>query len=282
MIAPHTVPDLAADYPLAPEQVAQFQRDGHVMLRGLCSPEEVAAYRPVIAGSVERFAGKRGPLAERDTIGQAFVLVGGIWNRDEGVARFTLARRFAKVAAELMQVDAVRLYHDVAITKEPGDGYTPWHQDSYYWPMDTIHTVTMWMALVEITPEMGALNFASGSYLAGDLGDEAISDQSHDHFERVIRERGFPVVNHVAGGVMAAGDATFHAGWTLHSAPGNATNRMREAITVVYYADGTRTFAQMGNPHREADFRAYMPGARPGGPAESRLNPVLYARPKSD
>jgi ectoine hydroxylase-related dioxygenase (phytanoyl-CoA dioxygenase family) len=217
-------------------------------------------------------------MEERDTIGKAFRLVGGIWNRDEAVARFTLARRFARIAADLMGVDAIRLYHDVAITKEPGGGYTPWHQDSYYWPMDTRHTVTMWMALVDISYEMGSLNFASGSYLCGDLGDEAISDRSHAYFEHVIRERGLPVVNHVAHGVMAAGDATFHAGWTLHSAPGNATDRTREAITVVYYADGTLTFPDMGNPHREWDFHTYMPGVRPGGAAASPLNPLLYRR----
>jgi hypothetical protein len=49
-------------------------------------------------------------------------------------------------------------------------------------------------------------------------------------------------------------------------------------ITVVYYADGTRTFPEMGNPHREADFRAFMPGVRPGESAVSPLNPVLYRR----
>ena len=29
-------------------------------------------------------------------------------------------------------------------------------------------------------------------------------------------------------------------------------------------ADGVRTFADMGNPHREYDFKAFMPGVVPG------------------
>ena len=35
--------------------------------------------------------------------------------------RFTLARRFAKIAADLMGVEGVRIYHDQALFKEPGD-----------------------------------------------------------------------------------------------------------------------------------------------------------------
>jgi ectoine hydroxylase-related dioxygenase (phytanoyl-CoA dioxygenase family) len=189
MTSNNHLPDLSSNYPLTEEQITRFQRDGHALLRGVCSPEEVAAYRPVITEAVARFRRQPRPLEERDTIGKAFLLVGGIWNRDERMARFTLARRFAKIAADLMGVEGVRLYHDVAVDKEPGGGYTPWHQDSYYWPMDTLKTVTMWMPLVDITREMGAISFASGSYHAGDLGDEAISDYSHAYFEKIITPR---------------------------------------------------------------------------------------------
>ena len=271
----NSLPPLSTPYPLAEEQKQEFRQNGHVLLREVCTSEEVAAYAPVIIGAATRFAPKMPPLAERDTVGKAFVLVGGIWNRDADMARFTLAERFAGIAAGLMGVPAVRVYHDVAINKEPGGGYTPWHQDAYYWPMNTPHTVTMWMPLVDITYEMGALNFASGSHSAGDLGDKSISDTTHDYFEQTINERGYPVATHVRDGVMHAGDATFHSGWTLHSAPGNQSDRARQVITVVYFANGVNTFADMGNPHREADFRAYMPGVTPGEKAASALNPLV-------
>jgi ectoine hydroxylase-related dioxygenase (phytanoyl-CoA dioxygenase family) len=272
------LPPLDSDYALDPASIQAFRRDGHVLLRGVCSPEEIASYAPVIADAAARFSGESRPLAERDTQGRAFILVGGIWNRDPAMARYTLARRFARIASELMGVDAVRLYHDVAINKEAGAGYTPWHQDSYYWPMETPHTVTLWMPLLEISRRMGALNFASGSHQHGCLGEMPLSDESHRYFARLIGERGFQVVNHAAREPMAAGDATFHAGWTLHSAPDNQSDQARQAITVVYYADGARTFAEMGNRHREADFRAYMPGVQPGELAVSPLNPLVYDR----
>ena len=164
------LPELDSDYALSLEQIENFQRDGHILLRDVCSQEEISAYSPMIIDVATRFAPDMPPIEERDTLGKAFVLVGGIWNRDEQMAKFTLARRFGKIAADLMGVASTRLYHDVAINKEPKGGYTPWHQDAYYWPMDTPNCVTMWMPLADITYEMGTLNFASGSQKCGDLG----------------------------------------------------------------------------------------------------------------
>src|SRR6185312_281663 len=103
-------------------------------------------------------------LAERDTYHKAFIQVDGLWRRDERVRKFVLARRFGKVAADLMGVDGVRVYMDQALFKEPGGGHTPWHQDQYYWPLDTHNTITMWMPLVDIDVQMGMLTFASGSH----------------------------------------------------------------------------------------------------------------------
>src|SRR5207249_11996994 len=55
------------------------------------------------------------------------------------------------------------LYHDQALFKEAGGGRTPWHQDMYYWPLDTDRTITMWMPLVDVPAEVGSMLFASGS-----------------------------------------------------------------------------------------------------------------------
>jgi ectoine hydroxylase-related dioxygenase (phytanoyl-CoA dioxygenase family) len=267
------LPDLSSPYALPETAPESFRKNGSVVLRGVCTPEEIAAYRPLLSAAATRFSEETRPLEERDTLGKAFVLVTGLWNRDPQVARFTLATRFARIAAQLMGVPAVRLYHDVAINKEAGGGYTPWHQDAYYWPMDTPHTITMWMPLVDVNAQMGALNFAEGSHTAGDLGEHHISDDTQAHFERVIAERGYPVVGHT----LQAGDATFHAGWTLHSAPGNATDRAREVMTVVYYADGVRTYPTIGNPHRQWDWEHFMPGVAPGEIAASPLNPLIVS-----
>jgi ectoine hydroxylase-related dioxygenase (phytanoyl-CoA dioxygenase family) len=117
-------------------------------------------------------------------------------------------------------VHGVRLYHDQALFKEPGGGYTPWHQDQNFWPLDTDRTITLWMPLVDVPAEVGTMSFASGSHKVPALRGPVISDASQEAFAAAIEELGLPVATH---GPLAAGDATFHAGWTVHSAPPNPT-----------------------------------------------------------
>lgn len=157
------LPDLAAGHDVSAEQVAEFQRNGHILLRSIACSEEVAAYRGVIVAAREQFGAERTPLENRDTYGKAFLKGMNLWPKDEGVRRFVLAGRFAKIAADLLGVEGVRVYHDQALLKEPGGGITPWHQDQQYWPLDTDDTITMWMPLVDVSPEMGTMRFASGS-----------------------------------------------------------------------------------------------------------------------
>jgi ectoine hydroxylase-related dioxygenase (phytanoyl-CoA dioxygenase family) len=265
--------NLSQDYLLLDEQIEAYQRNGHILLKGVCSAEEIRTYEPPIKAAVERYNTELRPLAERDTYGMAFLQIMNLWVRDEVVKRYTLARRFARIAAQLMGVKGVRIYHDQALFKEPGGGITPWHQDEYYWPLDTDNTLTMWMPLVDVTPDMGTLVFASGSQATGYLGKLPISDESEALFKRFVTEKGFQLV---PGASMAAGDATFHSGWTMHTAPGNQSSICREVMTVIYMADGAH-IKQPDNKHREDDLANWLPGCKPGDLAASPLNPLVYS-----
>lgn len=76
---------------------------------------------------------------------------------------------------------------------------------------------------------------------------------------------------------MKAGDATFHSGWTLHSATPNYTDRMREVMTIIYFEDGVRIM-EPDHANRVADLEAWLPGQKPGEVAASPLNPIVYSR----
>ena len=265
------LPEINDVYALSNKDIAAYQRDGHVVLRGVLSAAEVQAYEPYIAAAVKNYTTEFRPLAERDTYAKAFLQIMNLWVRDEAVRRYVLAHRFAQIAADLMGVERVRLYHDQALFKEPGGGITPWHQDEFYWPLDTDHTITMWMPLVDVTPEMGTLLFASGSHREGYLGELPISDKSDETFRQFVAERGYPIV---PGPTMAAGDASFHSGWTLHTAPGNSTEVMREVMTVIYFADGARVTVP-DHQNRVNDLASWLPGLKPGDLAASKLNPLV-------
>ncbi|MCH2172992.1 phytanoyl-CoA dioxygenase family protein [Myxococcota bacterium] len=265
-------PTLSSTFELSERDIDAYRRDGHVTVRGLARPDEIEYFRPSLLGAGDRLRHDRRPLEERDTYGRAFVQVFNLW-RDNGTAQaFVHSRRFARVAAELMGVSGVRLYHDQALFKEPGGGATPWHQDQFYWPLDTSNTITLWIPLVPVIPEMGTMTFASGSQRFGSLGEFAIGDESNARFANVIEDREFACTRSVA---FDLGDASFHSGWTLHSAPPNRTKTLREVMTVIYYADGARVSA-LDHPNRQFDRDMWLRGCEPGELAAGKLNPCLY------
>ncbi len=254
------------------ELISSFRENGHTLTPAILSDDEVAAYRDVINHAAYKYNTEHRALAERDTYGKAFLQIMNLWEVDEEVRKFTLAKRFAKTAADLLGVEKVRIYHDQALYKEPGGGLTPWHQDQYYWPLDTVNTVTMWMPLIDITEEMGMLTFASGSHRAGFVENIAISDESEKKLEQYIKEKGFAITRPSS---MKAGDATWHYGWTLHSAPGNASKEVtREVMTIIYFADGAYV-TEPKNKHQEADRQRWLQGLEPGSKAASALNPLV-------
>jgi hypothetical protein len=271
--APTALPDLSSPYALSDVARQEFERDGHVLLRRVATHEEVGAYRPLIRDATFVNTVETRALDARDTYGKAFIQVGDIWVKEPAAAGFTLARRFARIAAELLGVPAVRLYHDQALFKEPGGGPTPWHQDQYYWPLETDRTVTMWMPLLDITGDMGGMEFGSGTHRRPALAELAISDASEAFFEDMAASGEFPVTKPVP---MAAGDATFHAGWTLHRAMPNTSSQMREVMTIIFFADGSRLL----EPHykeRRGPFESLFLGLSPGDLAASDKTPIVYS-----
>jgi ectoine hydroxylase-related dioxygenase (phytanoyl-CoA dioxygenase family) len=268
----NTLPVLNDTYTVDKDQVKEFQTNGHILLRNVLSREEVEAYRPVINGAAYKYNTEKRNLEDRDTYGKAFLQIMNLWESDETMRHFTLAQRFSKIAASLLGVEKVRLYHDQALYKEPGGGFTPWHQDQYYWPIDITQTVTMWMPLIDITEDLGMLTFASGSHKKGIVDDLPISDESEAILEKHVKDNGYPVTR---PSFMNAGDATFHYGCTLHSAPGNASNEItREVMTIIYFADGA-VVMEPKNSFQENDRQRWLCGLEPGSLAASRLNPLL-------
>jgi len=245
-----------------------FARDGHVLVRDISPREQIAEYRPVIERVVKTMRDeKQGRI---DDYSKLFTQVTNIWRLDDAAKQIVLNPHFARVAAELLGVPSVRLYHDQALFKLAGAARTPWHQDRYYWPLDTDRTVTMWLPLIDVDEEMGPMIFASGSHHATGLGDLMISDQTDRRLAKIIADRGWKLWTQP----VRAGDATFHAGGTLHSAGANRSNRTREILTVIYFAIGTRV-AEPANDHQRVDLEVFIPGAKPGDEAKSELNAIL-------
>ncbi|MES2276422.1 MAG: phytanoyl-CoA dioxygenase family protein [Bacteroidota bacterium] len=266
-----TLPALDNIKKLDSENIGEFRKKGHTLIHAVLTKEEVEAYRPVIVNAAEKYNTEKRELKDRDTYGKAFLQIMNLWRDDADTRKFVLAKRLGKIAADLLGVENVRIYHDQALFKEAGGGPTPWHQDQYYWPIDNDKTITMWMPLIDIDVQMGMLTFASGSFTKGAVFDFEISDESENLFDKYVADNGFDITR---AEVMQAGDATWHRGFTIHKAPGNYSDTMREVMTIIYVADGSRVAPPI-NQWQHNDLEKWLMNKPVGELINSELNPVV-------
>lgn len=244
-------------------QQGELRNNGYVSIRGLVKTAEVAYFRPLIGESMRRQRPERRREMDR--------VASNLWRLDEGIRRLVLARRLGKVAADLLGVSNVRIYHDEALFKEPGAGGSPWRRDGYFQPLDGSGTITVWMPMVDLSVDMGMLAIAAGSHKHGMSYDPRVADGAEPGYRKYIREQQLPVTQQAA---MRAGDSVWFYGDTVHSAGANRTDRTREVMSVIYMAEGTRV-RQPVNAAQTAGWNAWLMGLPPGRLAASELNPLV-------
>jgi ectoine hydroxylase-related dioxygenase (phytanoyl-CoA dioxygenase family) len=264
--------DIDTHHPLTDDQIARFRRDGYVKLKHVLSPEVIEHYGKVITAEVHRLNTMHLPLEQRDTYSKAFLQVMNIWTKNDTVKEFCFGKKLARMAAELMGVKGVRLYHDQALYKEPAGGITPWHADQYYWPLSSPNTVTVWIPLQATPMELGPLGFSIGSHRFEAGRELGISDESEKVISRSLKDHNYPLDETP----FDLGEVSFHYGWTFHRAGPNTSNRPRAVMTIIYMEDGIRLIAPKHKNH-QLDWDTWMPGVKIGEPAASPLNPLVYS-----
>lgn len=257
-------------FTIAEDVIAQYRNDGFVRLPGLLDAEELAHYGAEITRLTLALNTQVKPLEERETYDRAFLQVMNLWRSSEEARRFVFGKRLAGVAAQLLGVKAVRLYHDQSLYKEPSGGITPAHADQYYWPLATDRAITAWIPLQPVPLEMGPLEFYAGSHRSEIGRDLPISDESEARITADMEAQGFPIDR----AAYALGDVSFHGGWTFHRAGPNRSREPRSVMTMIYF-DADMTVAEPVNRMQQSDLAQWLPGLQPGDLAASPLNPLL-------
>ncbi|MGI3785502.1 MAG: phytanoyl-CoA dioxygenase family protein [Janthinobacterium lividum] len=233
-IAPDQSPPLPGT-PLPTEVVDSYRRNGFVQLRGVLSPAEV-----------ERFAAAAGEAYERGSAlnptDQTFKQVVNVWREDPVLRELTFHPRLAAAATELAGLP-LRLWHDQLLMKKPHNrAATEYHQDAPYWPhARSRHSLSAWVALVDVPVERGCMTFLPGQQDRHDIRAVDLTDRT-DLFEAAPELVYAPRVTLP----LRAGDVTFHNGFTPHTANANDTDEVRLAHVVIYV---DRDVAYDGRPH---------------------------------
>lgn len=134
----------------------------------------------------------------------------------------------------------ILLYNVDYIIKEPGsDAFVSWHQDLTYWGLaDDDAQVSMWLALEPATAESGCMSMVPGSHRGGRVVHvEQPSDANVLLLGQQIVGVDPATARHYP---LAAGQASFHHGWTVHESGPNRARHRRVGLNVQYLAPHNR------------------------------------------
>ena len=214
------------------EEVTFYQEYGWVMMRQLVAPEFAAELLCVGQEWRERSDKETGPRCPaRDESAEPF-------------RSFMFSERMSQNAMRLVNrkrlkgVDVPLRYRiDILIQKLPGAAGSTYHQDSSEHGSDRVGELQFWLALAEVTPEMGAMRFVSRSHREGPLGS-VFNDDRGDLLEQ------FPNLTSVLelspSFRYQLGDCTVHHGYTIHGGPANSTDKPRWSYLFSYSPADTR------------------------------------------
>tara|TARA_B100001146_G_scaffold224690_1_gene243604 strand:+ start:2614 stop:3429 length:816 start_codon:yes stop_codon:yes gene_type:complete len=241
--------------------VSEFRREGWIKLPRLIGDEQLARLQEIYeieeATGSSTLSGEIGEDGVKDSFAyQTHPDMAKMWsNRIDLRLRWPelqgLVRLYSKVALALIGCPEVLVFWDKTFTKPPiaeGTRQSVWHQDLPYNPIDRRGFLSVWIAVEDVSEEMGAMRFIPRSHRLGPLGRLDLVGQDHG-WEELLRSDDLEIVSPPVTQPLAAGEATVHDGLTLHGAGENRSGNPRRGWTIIYIPSDTRW---TGGPHPHA------------------------------
>jgi ectoine hydroxylase-related dioxygenase (phytanoyl-CoA dioxygenase family) len=262
---------------LSTSTVADFQRDGVVVLRGVFR-DWVEPLRAGVAALMADPSSRERSVRPADGAAPFFQDLCN-WQRIEPFRSFVLDSPAAPLAAGLMQSATARFFHDHVLVKAPGNStVTPWHQDQPYYCVNGERSVSFWAPLDPVDRAV-ALECVASSHLWGGKGFRPMRfDGSRlyadDDFETMpdidARRDELPI----RGWSLEPGDAIAFDFRTVHGAPANTSTRSRRVFSTRWVGDGARFIRRGANGSPAFPHLALEDGA----PFDAPEFPLVWPR----
>ncbi len=170
------------------------------------------------------------------------------WNRFDQYRRFMFESSVGEIAADLMQSQSARIFHEHVLVKEPGTNkVTPWHHDQPYYCVDGQQVCSLWIPLDAVNAET-CPKFIAGSHRWGSwFMPRKFSGVDYDHRDSKLEvmpdiDRN-PADYDMRYWDLQPGDAIAFHFLTVHGAPANLSPNRRRGFAARWLGDDT-VFAQ--------------------------------------
>ena len=267
--------------PITDAEVAAYERDGAVLLKGLFDLEWIELLRD----AVEADKKTPGPMVRYNTppggAGEFFVDF-QLWQRWEQSRRFAFDGPGGAIAARMMGATTVNYYHDHLLVKEPGtQERTPWHHDQPYYPVEGWMVGSIWLPLDPVAKEV-CVEFIPGShrwdrwfapqFFKTGNPELQVQDPRFEIIPDFEAERG---QHELLSWELEVGDCIFFHGLVVHGASGNPSPQgRRRAYATRWLGEDTRYAARSGqiSPPLEGH------GLKSGDPMDCEMFPRVWPR----
>lgn len=234
----------ARHQPLAAATIDAYARDGAVLLRGALDASELARLAQGISHNLAQLSALALVASEPDDPGH-FVEDFCTWQDNPAYADILQRSALPHIAAQLMQSQTVRLYHDHLLVKEPGTRQaTPWHQDQPYYNVSGRQNVSFWIP-VDPVPLASTLRFVAGSHTGTWYMPRSFRDHQAQWFpEGTLAE--LPAIEaeperfRQLAWALEPGDCVAFHMLSLHASSGVGPGSRRRVFSARYLGDDAR------------------------------------------
>lgn len=117
--------------------------------------------------------------------------------------------------------------------KQPKDSHqVGWHQDIAYWPLRPANnSVTVWLALDNVSIDNGAVKFIAGSHKQGLVEHRSFDGEGGLEFHADIGE---DMIRDVMVMELKKGQLSLHSDLVLHSSSRNSSKHRRRGLVIRY------------------------------------------------
>ncbi len=230
---------------LTPEQLAAYERDGYIIVRGLFTREETR-----LLGETAHHDNAMDKASSSMDDGSGNSVRLALWNHPgDGVyGMFARCKRAVDSVEQLLGDEAYH-YHSKMILKDAKiGGAWAWHQDYGYWYQNGVlfpNLCSVMIAVDRATVENGCLQVLKGSHKLGRVNHVLSGDQAGADLERVEEAKKRLEHVHVT---LDPGDALFFHANLLHASAANNSDHARWALICCYNAKSNDPYKDSHHP----------------------------------
>jgi phytanoyl-CoA hydroxylase len=223
-----------ANFKLSPQQIADYDRDGYLIVRNFLRHEEIDK---LYAIAIEDGSMRKHAFDLNDQSGKKTKLTLWYTPGDDAYGLLTKSRRMVESADTLMDGDApVCHFHSKLMQKEPRvGGAWEWHQDYGYWYKNEFllpdQMISVMIAITEANKANGCLQVIRGSHKMGRIEHGFAGEQvgaSQHYVDLALRTMDLIYVE------LMPGDALFFHSNLLHRSEANLSDTARWSLISCY------------------------------------------------